>query len=391
MQKKQKIGLVVSTMLIVRFFLLDHIARLSKDYDVTLIVNTRDMAVMGQQTLPVRVIHLEVERKIAFKSDLAALLQLFKILKRERFDLVHSISPKTGLLAMVAGFMARVPIRLHTFQGEVWATRRGFWRVLLKNLDRVVATLATHLLVVSRSEQSFLIENRIIPKGKSTVLASGSISGVDAARFKPDPRARAEVRRELNIKEDAIVFLYLGRLTVDKGVLDLAAAFARILEVQPDVHLVLVGPDEEGVQQEINRLHPACRHMHFCGYAHEPERYLAASDVLCLPSYREGFGMVIIEAAAAGIPAIGSRIYGITDAIVENETGLLFEAGNPAELSGKMALLAGDSALRKAMGERAMRRAHLEFLRERVLSATLDYYHHLLPVRADAGLRSEGQ
>ncbi len=93
--------------------------------------------------------------------------------------------------------------------------------------------------------------------------------------------------------------------------------------------------------------------------------------------------MVIIEAAAAGIPAIGSRIYGITDAIAENETGLLFEAGNPDELAGKMVLLAGDSALRRAMGERAMRRAHLEFSRERVLSATLDYYHHLLPVGAE--------
>ncbi|HEY5993170.1 MAG TPA: glycosyltransferase family 4 protein [Gallionellaceae bacterium] len=379
MQERKKICLVVSSMLIVKFFLLDHLERLSRHYDVTLLVNTSDLSVSEMPKLPIRLLHLEVERKISPKSDLRALAHLIRFFWRERFDLVHSISPKTGLLAMVAGALANVPIRLHTFQGEIWVARRGFWRVILKALDKLVARLATHLLVVSRSEQQFLLEQGVVPAGKSTVLANGSICGVDIQRFKPDPESRSNIRSEFGIKEGEVLFLYLGRLSIDKGLLDLAAAFLRVGAEQPNVHLAFVGPDEEGIQKKVDKIcGESGDRVHFRGYTDKPEQYLSAADVLCLPSHREGFGMVIVEAAAVEVPAIGSRIYGITDAIVENQTGLLFEAGNDLDLSEKMLRLARDPALRKSMGKSAMVRAQHEFSRERVLSETAKYYKNLL-------------
>jgi len=270
-------------------------------------------------------------------------------------------------------------VRIHVFQGEVWLTRKGGMRLLLKFLDRLVARLATHVLVVSRSEREFLIREGIIRNAKSRVLGSGSLSGVDAARFRPDSEARAAVRAELGIAPEAMVFLFLGRLTRDKGVLDLAQAFASLAAVRPAAVLLLVGPDEERVRPKIESI---CRahagKLRFAGYTRTPERYIAAANALCLPSYREGFPTVIIEAAATGIPATGSRIYGITDAIIEGETGLLHTPADANDLAEKMEMLMKDPALRERLGARARQRAVAEFNQQRLTQALLDFYREAL-------------
>jgi glycosyltransferase involved in cell wall biosynthesis len=248
----------------------------------------------------------------------------------------------------------------------------------------LLARLTTDLLVVSDSEREFLIAVRLIPAAKSRVLNHGSIAGVDCGRFKPDSSARAALRAEIGIPADAPVFLFVGRLNRDKGVLDLARAYAEFAREDTACRLLIVGPDEEGLLPEIEQACAACRsRLHVAGLSAVPERYMAASDVLCLPSYREGFGVVIIEAAAAGVPAIGSRIYGITDAIVEGETGLLFEAGDVRQLALSMRTLAGDASLRRRMGQRARERAVRDFSSTVMTVALLEYYEKLLAHHVD--------
>jgi len=292
---------------------------------------------------------------------------------------VHTLTPKAGLLGMLAARLAGVPVRLHTFQGEVWVTRRGALRWLLKSLDRLLARLATDLLVVSASERAFLIATGLIPAAKSRVLNHGSIAGVNCERFKPDASARAALRAELGIPADALVFLFVGRLKRDKGVLDLACAFAALSRETTACRLLIVGPDEDGLLPEIEQVCSTCRsHLHVAGLSAVPERYMAASDLLCLPSYREGFPTTIIEAAATGLPAVASRIYGITDAIVEGDTGLLFEAGDVQQLALSMRTLAGDADLRRQMGQKARERALRDFSQAQLTAALLARYRELL-------------
>ncbi len=372
-----RVALVVTTTLVVRWFLLEHLRTLARHYAVTLIVNNDapELAAL----LPCRIVSLRLERDIAPLADLRALTWLWRHFRTERYQLVHTLTPKAGLLGMLAAWLAGVPVRLHTFQGEVWVTRRGALRLLLKNLDRLAARLATNLLVVSASERAFLIAQGVIPASKSRVLHHGSIAGVDCARFRPDPGARAALRARLGIPADAPVFLFVGRLKHDKGVLDLARAYAALAREDAACRLLIVGPDEEGLLPEIEQICAACRpRLHVVGLSAVPERYMGASDVLCLPSYREGFPVTLIEAAAAGVPAIGSRIYGITDAIVEGDTGLLFEAGDVQQLARCLRTLAGDQDLRRRMGRSARERALRDFPQARLTAALLEHYRQLL-------------
>lgn len=364
-----------------RWFLLAHIRTLSRHFDVTLVVNNDapDLAAL----LPCRIVSLRLERDIAPLADLRALVWLWRHFRAERYQMVHTITPKGGLLGMLAARLAGVPVRLHTFTGQVWATRHGPMRSLLKTLDRLLAACATHVLADSFSQRDFLVTQGVIAARKARVLERGSVAGVDAARFRPDAAARAEVRARFGISAAATVFLYLGRFKRDKGVLDLARAFAQCAAEAAQPQLLLVGPDEEGLLPEIEQACAACRaRLHVVDFSTTPEHYLAASDVLCLPSYREGFGVVIIEAAATGLPAIGSRIYGITDAVVEGDTGLLFEAGDVSGLASGLRTLARDADLRGRMGERARARALSDFAQARLTAALLDYYYALL---GDAG------
>lgn len=375
---KKKICFVATVDWQIIWFLLEHIKALNSKYDITVVVNTPDMVSLKSLGVDVPVLPIRIERSISILRDLKALIDLTELFCTKRFDVVHSIAPKSGLLAMTAAFFSGTRKRIHIFTGQVWATQSGIMKWFLREMDKIIATFATHILVDSPSQRDFLIKEKVVSGKKSSVLAKGSVCGVDCTRFVPDKIARSVIRKELDIDESEVIFLFLGRLKTDKGILDLASAFAKVTATVKSSHLLIVGPDEENMREKVTSICRTCRDkVHFIDYTTVPEQYLASADVLCLPSYREGFGQVIIEAAAVGIPSIGSRIYGITDAIEEGVTGLLHEVGRIDDLADKIYQFIRNPALRKEMGQSARERVLLDFSTETLVSSMLNYYGSL--------------
>lgn len=378
MSIKKTVCLVVASPLTIQFFLLGHIEMLAKEYDLTVITNADDIHFLDSLNVPLKVISVAMERDVSLWRDFKALVHLYYVFVRERFYVVHSLSPKSGLLAMLAAWAANVPARIHTFQGEVWVTRKGIWRWFLKSLDKLVAFCATHLQVVSSSEKQFLETERVVKPGRLELLANGSICGVDTQLFKPDPFVRRLIRNELGIAESDIIILYVGRLNTDKGLLDLAEAYEKKISQYTNVHVCVVGPDESGIRTRMGLICKTCvSRLHFKDYTANPEHYMAAADIFCLPSYREGFGLVLIEAAASGIPSVASRIYGVSDAVIDNDTGLLFEVRNIDDLVDKLEILILNPELRTKLGANGAKRVSHSFSKELVLDAMLTYYKQI--------------
>ena len=382
---RPRICFVVSSPMTAEAFLTENIRALSERYQVDLVLNADPGSIQHPDLRRARIHRARIVREISPLADLKALIELLRILKRGQYSAVHSLTPKAGLLTALAGFIARVPIRVHTYTGQVWATRRSAGRWGLKQLDRLIARLNTHLLVDSRSQREFLRAEGVLRPSQGDLIGNGSVCGVDPQRFKPGATPRARIRAELEIPQSALVFLFVGRLNRDKGVFELASAFDEVAGTREDLHLVLVGPDEDALAPQVERLCAAsASRLRFVGWTDEPECYMAASDVFCLPSHREGFGSVIIEAAAAGLPSIGSRIYGIVDAIDEGETGLLFEAGNVPQLVSAMRRMADDDGLRKDLAGAARTRALRDFSRESLTAAFLSFYERALePIKRE--------
>jgi len=372
----KKLCIVTTTPLIVDFFLGRHLAELSRRLELSMVFNAAEGVPAVTQGLSMELIDVPMERDIASVQDAIALVRLFRLFRRMRLSGVVSVAPKAGLLAMAAAWLARVPFRCHIFQGEVWATRTGLMRSILRTADRLTGLFATHVLVVSRSERDFLVRERILPAGKTQVLGAGSIGGVDTTRFRADPAAREEIRERFHIARDHIVVLFLGRLKRDKGVLDLARAWQQLATGYSTAHLLLVGPDEDALRSRIEEicglaLRPR---LHFEGLTSVPERFLAASDVLCLPSYREGFGCAVIEAGAVGLPVLASRIYGIEDAAIEGKTALMHAPGDIADILDKLRQLVTDAALRRRLGDAGRKRACEQFEAGRVVANYVAFF-----------------
>lgn len=376
---KRRVAIVVSSPMTAKVFLRDQIRALSETYEVTLFANMRcpqEAEALGKE---VRLQAVLIERDIAPLKDLIALWQMTRKLRRGRFDLVHSVTPKAGLIAMVGGYLAGVPHRIHTFTGQVWVTRRGLGRFVLKNMDRLIALTATRVLVDSPSQRNFLLLQEVVTADKSAVLGEGSIGGVDPQRFKPDPETRKAVRAQLGIDDSVPLLLFVGRLKRDKGILDLVKAYAMLGGAAARSVLLIVGPDEEHLYGDMEALATERRNgLRFIPYTEEPERYMAAADIFCLPSYREGFGGVIIEAAACAVPAVGSRICGISDAIVEGQTGLLHEPGDVDGIRKQLQILIVDEKLRARLGQAARTRAAAVFHMERLTASLLALYREML-------------
>ncbi len=376
---KARVCTVVATPLTIQTFLQKQLQVMGVRYDLSVVCNSSDPELLRNLAIEGTLRPVGIERRIRPHADLAALIRIVRLFRRERFDLVHSVTPKAGLMAMLGSFLAGCPRRVHTFTGQVWVTRSGVMRQLLRLADKIIALFATHVLADGVSQRGLLISEGVVPAAKISVLAKGSIAGVDATRFAPNPAARREVRIELGISDSAVVFLFLGRLKRDKGRVDLARAFREVSESDNDVQLVLVGPDEDDILAEIRKLcGPGSTRLHVIDYSPTPERFIAAADVLSLPSYREGFNNTIIEAAACGIPVVASRIPGIADGVEEGVTGLLHPPGDVAAIASHMRALVEDRSLGERLGRAARKHALTHFAVDRVTDAMLEFYDECL-------------
>lgn len=372
---KKTIMFVVTTPFAANAFLFLHIKELATKYNVVLCTNLKLAKLKPELEKIIEVYDVPLAREISILSDFKALIKLIIIFRDLRPALIHSLTPKAGLLSMVGGVCARIPLRCHTFTGQIWANRTGVSRFFLKLMDKILVSCSTIVFADSPSQAKFLIKENIVKPTQIKVLGPGSITGVDLNRFKKSVIKRKTKRNELDVNRKVCVFLFVGRINSEKGLFDLFHAFHNLVQKKLCVQLWIVGPDEKGLYDQLNQLVSSCSpQIKWLGENAEPENIMAGADVLVLPSYREGFGSVLIEAAACGIPAIAYRIDGVIDAVVENKTGLLVEKGSVKQLTKAMEQLQTDVSLRKQLGENAKNRAVSEFDSKKIIQKLFDYY-----------------
>jgi glycosyltransferase involved in cell wall biosynthesis len=370
---------VATTPFAVNAFLRSQLLLLAKTYDVTLCVNTSAYPLEKDIQSVVRVQHIDIGRKISPWQDLRAFVQLLKFLYMLKPDIVHSMTPKAGLLTMFAGRLARVPWCFHTFTGQIWANKTGIGRYLFKWIDRLIALAANQVFADSASQCRFLEKQGVVRRGGVTVLGQGSVAGVDLERFQPNPVARLSLRTKLGINNGIPVFVFVGRMVRDKGVFDLVEAFAMVNALNPHWELWMIGPDEDGLQEKLSKMGVSLRaNIRWLGRTFSPERYMAAADVFVLPSYREGFGSAIIEAAACEIPTIAYKIDGVIDAVIEGRTGILVDKGDVQGFAQAMKDLGNLPVKRKLLGQAALERAVKDFSSKQVSQEWLAFYDALL-------------
>ncbi len=329
---------------------------------------------------------IDIPRKAEPLKDLKSLLQIYALCRRLRPDIVHSIMPKAGLVTALAARAAGIRVRIHTFTGQVWDTKSGWRRTAYKLVDRLIVRLNTTCLTDSPSQSQHLHANGIDINHKPLpVLGKGSLVGVDLERFNPERiRASAQVTRStLGLSTSHFVAAFVARKSNDKGALDMLEAFALAKAGSPDMRLLFIGPDESA--GEIERMRKAKPHI-FEGVIERDtvfnhEEYLLASDVLCLPSYREGFGSVVIDAAALGVPCVGSRIAGLVDSVAEGKTGLLHPAGDIRQLAELLKSLDQDRLLLKQLGQQARFRVQTYFSSAVLGQLLVEFYRSQLVAR----------
>lgn len=314
----------------------------------------------------VRTIPLSIERRISPLKDLRSLCGLYRLFRRERPEIVHSLTPKAGLLSMTAARMAGVPVRIHTFTGLIFPWRKGPMSLLLKTMDRITCLMATHVIPEGSGVREDLVNHRITKKPLK-VLANGNINGVDTEYFKPVPGSR----------DDGITrFVFVGRVVRDKGIEELKEAFGRL----EDAELTLVGRlerESRPLSGECRRWIESGRGVENAGYREDIRPYLAGADVLVLPSHREGFPNTPLQAGAMGLPCIVTDICGCNEIVVDGVTGLLVEPHDAKSLYAAMKRLADDPALRRKMGLNARERIVDRFAQSEVWEAHLDFYRNV--------------
>lgn len=323
---------------------------------------------------------ISLNRKPDPLRDFARVVSLAKYMRTHQFSVVYSISPKGGLVAQLAARIAGIPHRIHFVTGQTWKTRSGLGRSLLKNLDKLICRLVSKAYVDSRSQVNFLVEQSVLSEAKAVVLASGSVSGVAVDEFAYSHENRIAVRNQYELSDDDTLVFFLGRISSVKGVQDLVGALKIAAAEDPKLRLLIVGPDDgdaDAVRAKISELGLDDIVSTHWASTPRPAIQYSAAEILCVPSYMEGFGNVVLEAACAGVPTVGSNIYGLQDAIVDGETGLLFELGNQADLAEKILRMSFDAKYRRQLGENALKRVRTEFSREHLVEAFMEAHNEL--------------
>lgn len=357
------------------------LAFLSKYYDVVAVSGADHHLDAVKQREGVRTESVEMARQINLWRDLVSLLKLYRLFRREKPAIVHSITPKAGLLSMIAARLAGVPVRIHTFTGLIFPTSTGLKKKLLIAMDCLLCRMATHVYPEGEGVRRDLLRYRITNKPLK-VLAHGNISGVDTGYFAlqqvPDEQKRA-LRSNLGLREDDVVFIFVGRLVADKGLREIVDAFTRLAEKQLQTRLILVGPTEtaDPIDHTTADLMKNHDRIITTGYQSDIRPYLAIADVFLLASYREGFPNVVLQAGAMELPCVVTDINGANEIIEHAKNGLIVPVRHADALLHAMQCLASDKVLREEMGKEGRRRIEQKFSNSIVWRALQEEYETL--------------
>lgn len=325
-------------------------------------------------------------REISPLKDLRSLWALYKLIKKEKPDIVHSHTPKAGLLAMMAAKMAGVKIRIHTIAGLRFMTATGMFRKLLIWMEKLTGAAATQVWPNSFSLLAFVKKNKLVSEKKLMVIGHGSSNGVDLHRFSPESlRAEKlkEIRTLIGYEENIIYLLNMGRIVKDKGINELVQVFKKAQEARPSLRLVVLGHFEDRLDpvseeaREILKTHSAIIHIE---WNENVEYFMEICDLMVHASYREGFPNTLLQAGAMGIPIVCSRIEGNVDVVDDGSTGLLFNAGDAVDLSAKLEKALNDPGKMEGYAQILQKKVREYFGQEYVHSCLRDKYLELLKV-----------
>lgn len=361
-------------------FVVGMIPDLTKEYEVGVLSSPgEEWAMLDKYGDAVRRIEVTMERHISPLRDLRSLWRLVRVFRRERPDMVHSMTPKAGLLCMLAAWITRVPVRVHMFTGLVFPTATGVKRRILMATDRLTCACATHVLPEGEGVKRDLLDNGITRK-PIKVLGYGNCRGIDLDRFDPtlsEVQAEAAKLR----KPEVFTFIAIGRLVGDKGINELVAAFSRLNRELPATCLILVGPQEK----ELDPLSPATLleiesnpAIEAVGNQADVRPWLAAADCHVLASYREGFPNVVIEAGAMGLPQIVTDINGANEIIINGRNGVIVPPKNADAIHASMSRMATDPAFRSVLAANARPLIASRYEQSYVRRCLKEYYKEIL-------------
>jgi len=320
-------------------------------------------------------------REISPLSDLRSLWRLYQFMRQARPTITNVGTPKAGLLGGLAAWLSGVPCRLYTLHGLRLETTVGWKRTLLRWTERLACSCADRVICVSPSVRRRAIELNVVSAEKTAIMGSGSSCGVDVQRFSPQVVNSANrLAEHLGIPSSVPVIGFVGRFTRDKGIPELVAAFGQLRQAWPELRLLLVGDFEDGdpVPPRIRYQIETDSHIIRTGFVTDAAPYYGLMEVLALPTYREGFPVVSIEAQACGVPVVTTTATGAIDSIVDGVTGFLVAVGNVQALAARIDQLLRDPQLRARMGQRGRTLVVREFRQEVVGQALLEEYRQML-------------
>lgn len=325
----------------------------------------------------IRVIPLSMERRISLIKDFISLIRMIFLLIKERPDMIHSITPKAGLISMLAGWITRVPVRMHTFTGLVFPTTTGLKQKILIAMDRLTCACATHINPEGKGVKNDLIKYRITSKPLH-IIANGNISGIDLIHYQRTTEILSQARQYR--EEHAFTFCFVGRMVRDKGINELVSAFVKLHQKFACARLILVGPFEreldpidKSTEEQILH-HPA---IVFMDFQKDIRPFMAASDALVFPSYREGFPNVVIQAGAMELPSIVTNINGCNEIIISGENGVIIEPRNEEQLYQAMETFITHQEKVKKMAANSRKLVADRYDQKIVWNALLEEYKNL--------------
>ena len=355
------------------------LCEMQKKYEVLLLCSPGIELDKVEKKYNVRGIRVPMERHISIARDFKSLVTLVMVFLKERPTMVHSMTPKAGMLCMLAAWLARVPVRVHTFTGLVFPTETGIKRKILMMTDRITCVCATHVIPEGEGVMNDL-RNHGITKKPMKVLGYGNIKGVDMTYFSLRPKV-LELAQRIR-KKDVFTFLFVGRIVKDKGVNELCWSMDRLSGFAP-VRLILIGPCEDDldpISHASKKIIEDNAVIEYVGekYGDELLAYYAAADCFVLPSYREGFRNTVLEAGAMGLPCIVTDINGSREIIVEGENGVIVPPRNVDALFQAMLEMVRNKPNRDYMAGKARNMIESRFEQSFVQKCLMEFYDEIL-------------